>query len=117
MVHLKHTRAYDLKGFAITVAELETALERGMGFDGSSIAGFARVDESDMVAMPDPATFRILPWRPRENAVARMFCDILTPDGPSVRDLSFTQVKGFQVLKPRQLRQPVVLDVGPAQTE
>ena len=71
----------DLKGVAITVAELENALEWGMGFDGSSIEGFARVDESDMVAMPDPATFRILPWRPRQNAVARMFCDILTPDG------------------------------------
>ena len=71
----------DLKGFAITVAELETALDRGMGFDGSSIEGFARKDESDMVAMPDPTTFRILPWRPRENAVARMFCDILEPSG------------------------------------
>ncbi|MBI2873113.1 MAG: glutamine synthetase [Chloroflexi bacterium] len=70
-----------LKGFAITVAELETALEKGMGFDGSSIEGFARIDESDMVAMPEPTTFRILPWRPRQNAVARMFCDVLTPAG------------------------------------
>ena len=68
-----------LKGFAITAQELEEALERGVGFDGSSIEGFARIDESDMVAMPDPTTFRILPWRPRQNAVARMFCDILTP--------------------------------------
>ena len=71
----------ELKGFAITVAELETALSQGMGFDGSSIEGFARIDESDMVALPDPSTFRILPWRPRENAVARMFCDIQTPEG------------------------------------
>jgi len=70
-----------LKGFAITVAELETALSRGVGFDGSSIEGFARIDESDMIALPDPTTFRLLPWRPRQNAVARMFCDILTPDG------------------------------------
>ncbi len=70
-----------LKGFAVNVAELENALVRGMGFDGSSIEGFARIDESDMVAMPDPSTFRILPWRPRQNAVGRMFCDILTPDG------------------------------------
>jgi glutamine synthetase len=70
-----------LKGFAITVAELEGALEHGMVFDGSSIAGFARVDENDMVAMPDPNTFNILPWRPRQNAVARMFCDILLPNG------------------------------------
>ncbi len=68
-----------LKGFAITANELEEALEQGVGFDGSSIEGFARIDESDMVAMPDPTTFRILPWRPRQNAVARMFCDILTP--------------------------------------
>ena len=71
----------ELKGFAITVAELETALLQGMGFDGSAIEGFARIDESDMVALPDPRTFRILPWRPRENAVARMFCDIQTPEG------------------------------------
>ncbi len=71
----------NLKGFAVNVAELENALVRGMGFDGSSIEGFTRIDESDMVAMPDPSTFRILPWRPRQNAVGRMFCDILTPDG------------------------------------
>jgi glutamine synthetase len=70
-----------LKGFAITVAELEGALERGMAFDGSVIEAFARTDESDMVAMPDPTTFSILPWRPRQNAVARMFCDIYRPNG------------------------------------
>ena len=71
-----------LKSFAITVEELEGALEEGMGFDGSSIEGFARIDESDMVALPDPATFQMLPWRPREQyAVARMFCDILRPGG------------------------------------
>jgi glutamine synthetase len=71
-----------LKSFAITVEELEGAMEEGMGFDGSSIEGFARIDESDMVAMPDPDTFQLLPWRPREHrAVARMFCDILKPGG------------------------------------
>ena len=71
-----------LKSFAITVEELEGALEEGMGFDGSSIEGFARIDESDMVALPDPSTFQILPWRPREHrAVARMFCNILKPGG------------------------------------
>ena len=71
-----------LKSFAITVEELEGALEEGMGFDGSSIEGFARIDESDMVALPDPDTFQLLPWRPREHhAVARMFCDILRPGG------------------------------------
>jgi len=70
-----------LKSFAITVEELEQAMQEGMGFDGSSIEGFARIDESDMVALPDPATFQLIPWRPRERGVARMFCDILHPDG------------------------------------
>jgi glutamine synthetase len=71
-----------LKSFSITAEELETALEEGMGFDGSSIEGFARIDESDMIALPDPDTFRLLPWRPKEhNAVGRMFCDIYRPDG------------------------------------
>ncbi len=70
-----------LKSFAITVEELEQALEEGMGFDGSSIEGFARIDESDMLALPDPTTFQPLPWRPRERGVARMFCDIVRPDG------------------------------------
>ena len=70
-----------LKSFAITVEELEKAMEEGMGFDGSSIEGFARIDESDMVAMPDPATFQLIPWRPTERGVARMFCDILLPNG------------------------------------
>jgi len=71
-----------LKSFAITVEELESAMEDGMGFDGSSIEGFARIDESDMVAMPDLDTFQLLPWRPREHrAVARMFCDVLKPGG------------------------------------
>ncbi len=70
-----------LKSVAITVEELPTALEEGVGFDGSSIEGFARIDESDMMALPDPQTFAILPWRPQEQRVARMFCDILHPDG------------------------------------
>jgi glutamine synthetase len=70
-----------LKSINITVEELESALEEGVGFDGSSIIGFARIHESDMVAMPDPSTFVILPWRPQERRVARMFCDVLMPDG------------------------------------
>ncbi len=70
-----------LKSFAITVEELPKALEQGMGFDGSSIEGFARIDESDMVAIPDPGSFQLVPWRPREQGVARMFCDIYRPDG------------------------------------
>jgi glutamine synthetase len=71
-----------VKSFAITVEELEGALEEGMGFDGSSIEGFARIDESDMMARPDPSTLVLLPWRPKDEfAVARMFCDIVRPDG------------------------------------
>jgi glutamine synthetase len=70
-----------LKSVAITVEELPEALEEGVGFDGSSIEGFARIDESDMIAMPAPATFALLPWRPQERSVARMYCDVLHPDG------------------------------------
>lgn len=70
-----------LKSFAITASELEVAFSEGMGFDGSSIEGFARIQESDMIAMPDPTTFQLLPWRPEEQGVARMFCDIYTPEG------------------------------------
>lgn len=70
-----------LKSFTITAEELPEALEEGVGFDGSSIEGFVRIEESDMIAMPDPSTFCILPWRPKEYAVARMFCDIYRPDG------------------------------------
>ena len=70
-----------LKSFAITPSELEEALSEGMGFDGSSIEGFARIEESDMIAKPDPTTFQFLPWRPKDRPVARMFCDIRNPDG------------------------------------
>jgi glutamine synthetase len=70
-----------LKSFAITPAEVEDALNDGMGFDGSSITGFNAIEESDMVAIPDPATFRLLPARPGEARVARMICDVVTPDG------------------------------------
>src|SRR6476659_9735325 len=70
-----------LKSFAVGKAELEGALEDGMGFDGSSITGFNRIEESDMIAMPDPNTFAVLPWRPQEKAVARMFCDVQVPGG------------------------------------
>lgn len=69
-----------LKSFAITPAELEQAFTEGMGFDGSSIEGFTRIEESDMIAKPDPNTFAILPWS-KDAKVARMFCDILNPDG------------------------------------
>lgn len=70
-----------LKSFTIPVSELKAGLEEGVGFDGSSVNGFTRIDESDMLAWPDPSTFAVLPWRPKENAVARMFADIRNPDG------------------------------------
>jgi glutamine synthetase len=70
-----------LKSVAITAAELENAFTEGIGFDGSSIDGFARVQEADMLVVPDASTFQVLPWRPESQGVARMFCDILTPDG------------------------------------
>src|SRR5689334_13349211 len=70
-----------LKSVAIAPAELEGAFAEGIGFDGSAIEGFARVSESDMLAKPDPATFQLLPWRSESPGTARMFCDILLPDG------------------------------------
>lgn len=70
-----------LKSVAITPAELETAFEEGMAFDGSAIDGFSRVQEADMLARPDPTTFQILPWRPRSDGVARMYCDVYTIGG------------------------------------
>ena len=87
-----------LKNFAITVEELERALGEGMGFDGSSIEGFARIDESDMVALPDPDTFKLLPWGPKERqTVARMFCNILRPGGdPFEGDPRYVLKKNLQ---------------------
>lgn len=69
-----------LKSVTITASELEISLGEGTGFDGSSIHGFSRIDESDMIAMPDPKTFQILPWKTKDKPEARMFCDILEPD-------------------------------------
>jgi len=93
-----------LKSVAIAPAELEGAFAEGIGFDGSSIEGFARVTEADMLALPDPGTFQLLPWRDQGPATARMFCDIVMPDGsPSYADpryvlkrtLSNAAEKGF----------------------
>jgi glutamine synthetase len=70
-----------LKSFAITPSELEGALDDGMGFDGSSISGFNAIEESDMIAIPDPETFQMMPWRSGESKVARMICDVVTPEG------------------------------------
>jgi len=86
-----------LKSFAITPAELETALDEGLGFDGSAIDGFSRTYEADMLARPDPTTFQILPWRSGDSGDARMFCDIVTPDGtPFAGDLRHVLRRNLQ---------------------
>ncbi len=72
-----------LKSVAVAPTELEGAFEEGLGFDGSAVQGFARVTESDMLVRPDASTFQILPWRDSPPGVARMFCDVLLPDGSS----------------------------------
>src|SRR3712207_5583312 len=69
-----------LKSFSVNVQELDDAFEGGMGFDGSSITGFNAIEESDMIAVPDASTFAVLPWRPEDEGVARMFADIQTPE-------------------------------------
>ena len=71
-----------LKSFSITIEQLEEALEEGIGFDGSSITGYHDIQESDTIAMPDPQTFTLVPWRPTDRSVAKMFYDILNPTAP-----------------------------------
>jgi glutamine synthetase len=94
----------NLKSFAITPAELENAFEEGMTFDGSSIDGFSRLQESDVLAKPDPHTFELLPWGDPDAPTARMFCDILNLDGSPFegdprqvlrRNLDRAREKGF----------------------
>jgi glutamine synthetase len=93
-----------LKSFAITSEELNEAFDEGMGFDGSSIKGYARIDESDMIAKPDPKTFQLIPWRPKEKAVGRMFCDILNPDGtPYEGDPRYALKRNLNRLKEKGL--------------
>lgn len=73
----------NLKSFAATPGELEDSMVEGLGFDGSSVDGFATREESDCVAIPDASTFQVLPWRPQKQGAARMFCDVVAPDGSS----------------------------------
>ena len=100
-----------LKSVAVAPAELEGAFDEGIGFDGSAIEGFARVYEADMLAKPDPSTFQILPWRGEGPATARMFCDIVMPDGsPSYADpryvLKRTLSQGRRARASRSTRTP-----------
>ena len=82
-IHLQFTDIVGVvKGITIPSHELETALDTGVWFDGSSIQGFARIAESDMYLMPDPSTFKVIPWEAKEGAgTARMICDVYTPSG------------------------------------
>ncbi|MFH1227198.1 MAG: glutamine synthetase family protein [Planctomycetota bacterium] len=89
-----------LKAFTIPKEELDKAFDEGMGFDGSSVLGFTRIDESDMVAVPDPSTFVVLPWRPREKATGRMFADVLNPDRtPFEGDPRYILKKNLDIVK------------------
>lgn len=118
-----------LKSFAVPVAELEVAMDEGMGFDGSSIMGYTPIEESDMIAMPDLGTFQILPWRPREKGVARFICDVLQPGGKPFegdpryvlkRNLEKAEEKGFvfnigpelEYFYFKGIHEPEVLDEG-----
>jgi len=93
-----------LKSFSITPRELDGAFKEGMGFDGSSIEGFARIFESDLIAKPDPSTFAIMPWRPEEEGSARMLCDVLNPDGtPYEGDPRYILKRNLEVLKKQGL--------------
>ncbi len=86
-----------LKSVSVAPAELEGAFAEGIGFDGSAIEGFARVTEADMLAHPDPSTFQLLPWRGEGSSVARMFCDIMMPDGsPSYADPRYVLKRTLQ---------------------
>jgi len=118
-----------LKSFSVTPEELPVAFTEGMGFDGSSIEGFARIEESDMVAIPDPVSFQLLPWRPEDQPTGRMFCDIRNPDGSPYdgdpryalkRMLEKAAGKGYTLYLGPELeyfyfrsdREPVPLDTG-----
>jgi len=99
-----------LKNFAIPKEELEHALDEGMGFDGSSIIGYQTIEESDMIAKPDPSTFAILPWRPKENGVARLICDVLEPSGaPYVGDPRYILKKNIE----RARKKGFAFNLGP----
>jgi glutamine synthetase len=81
-IRLQFTDIYGvLKNVAITVEQLDKALDGELMFDGSSIEGFTRIEESDMYLKPDPNTFLVFPWRPKDGAVARLICDVYKPDG------------------------------------
>ncbi len=99
-----------LKSVNITIDELDTALDGKLMFDGSSIDGFARINESDQCLVPDPDTLEVMPWRPREKGVARMICDVYTPDGEPFEGCPRNNLK--RVLKEAE-EMGYQLNVGP----
>ena len=101
----------NLKSFAATPLELEDSMVEGVGFDGSSVEGFASREESDCVAVPDPDTFQILPWRPQQQGAARMFCDIRRPGGAPVEADSRTVLRN---VSDKAYQQGYVLNISPA---
>lgn len=99
-----------LKSFSVRVEELDRAFEEGLGFDGSSVEGFVRIDESDMIARPDPTTYSIIPWRPMDHATAKMFCDCYWPDGrPFEGDPRFVLKQNLR----RAAEKGFICNVGP----
>ncbi|MEI7827045.1 MAG: type I glutamate--ammonia ligase [Euryarchaeota archaeon] len=99
-----------LKSFAIVKDELEHALDEGMGFDGSSIIGYQTIEESDLIAKPDPSTYEILPWRPKEKGVARIICDVLEPSGkPYEGDPRYVLKRNLQ----RAEKKGLTFNIGP----
>ncbi|GCC11320.1 glutamine synthetase [archaeon] len=99
-----------LKSFAIPTRELETAIDEGMGFDGSSILGYTPIHESDMIAMPDLDTFTLIPWRPQDKKVGRIVCDVLTPEGkPFEGDPRYTLKRTVETAK----KMGYTMNVGP----
>lgn len=99
-----------LKSFAVPVTELEIGFDEGMGFDGSSISGYTPIEESDMIAMPDLDTFSIIPWRPQEKKVARVVCDVQTPDGkPFEGDPRYVLKRNLEEARKKNF----VMNVGP----
>lgn len=98
------------KGFAIPVSELPQAMDEGMGFDGSSIEGFVRIYESDLIAMPDASTFRLLPWNIDDQKTAGMFCDVLNPNGkPFEGDPRYILKRNLEVAR----KQGFTYNIGP----
>ncbi len=99
-----------LKSFDIRVEELKGALNDGMGFDGSSIEGFSRIEESDMIVKPDPDTFQIMPWINEKRPVARMFCNVFEPGGkPFIGDPRYVLKRNLNEAK----KMGYTFNVGP----